>query len=47
MHQLGLAAQRRWRKIQGFRKLADVIRGVRFIDGIDENEAKVSKKAAA
>jgi transposase-like protein len=46
MHQLGLAAQRRWRKIRGFRKLADVIRGVRFIDGIDEKEAKVSKKAA-
>ena len=45
MHQLAMSAQKRWRKLRGFRQLADVIAGVKFIDGIDERE--ISRKAAA
>jgi hypothetical protein len=33
-----------WRKLRGFRQLADVIAGVKFIDGVDET--KISGKAA-
>lgn len=39
-----LSAEKRWRKLRGFRQLADVIAGVKFIDGIDERT--VSRKAA-
>ena len=45
MHQLAMSAQKRWRKLRGFKQLADVIAGVKFIDGIDERE--ISRKAAA
>jgi len=45
MHQLAMSAQKRWRKLRGFDKLADVIAGVKFINGIDER--KISRKAAA
>lgn len=45
MHQLAMSAQKRWRRIRGFKKLADVIAGVKFIDRIDERE--ISRKAAA
>lgn len=44
MHQLAMSAQKRWRRLRGFRQLADVVAGVKFIDGIDER--KVSTKAA-
>jgi putative transposase len=44
MHQLAMSAQKRWRRLRGFRQLADVVAGVKFIDGIDERE--VSRKAA-
>lgn len=30
---LGLSAQEKWRKLRGFKLLAEVIRGVRFRDG--------------
>jgi len=43
VHQLAMSAQKRWRRLRGFRQLADVVAGVRFIDGIDE---RVSRKAA-
>jgi putative transposase len=33
---LGQSAEKRWKKLRGFRRLADVIEGVRFVDGIDE-----------
>lgn len=33
---LAQAAQRRWRKLNGHQLLSDVIRGVRFVDGIKE-----------
>ena len=45
MHQLTMSAQKRWRKLRGFRQVADVSAGVKFIDGIDERE--ISRDAAA
>jgi transposase-like protein len=45
VHQLAMSAQQRWRRLRGFRQLADVVAGVRFIDGVDERE--ISRKAAA
>lgn len=45
VHQLAMSAQKRWRKLRGFRQLADLVAGVRFIDGVDERE--ISRKAAA
>ncbi len=44
MHQLAMSAQKRWRRIRGFQQVADVIVGVKFIDGIDERE--ISRDAA-
>lgn len=44
MHQLAMSAQKRWRRLRGFRQLADVVAGITFIDGIDER--KISRKAA-
>ena len=44
IHQLAMSAQKRWRRLRGFRQLADVIAGVKFIDGVDERE--ISRKAA-
>ena len=31
---LALTAEKRWRKIRGFKRLPDVIEGIRFQDGI-------------
>lgn len=45
LHQLAMSAQKRWRKLRGFRQLADIVAGVKFIDGVDERE--ISRKAAA
>ena len=45
VHQLAMSAQKRWRKLRGFRQLADVIAGVKFIDGVDERKI-ISRKAA-
>jgi transposase-like protein len=44
VHQLAMSAQKRWRKLRGFRQLADVVAGVTFIDGVDERT--ISRKAA-
>jgi transposase-like protein len=40
VYKLGQSAQKRWRKLRGFRLLAEVIRGVQFKDGerIDQLE---------
>ena len=35
VYKLGLNAKKSWRKLRGFRRLADVINGVKFIDGVD------------
>lgn len=44
VYQLAMSAQKGWRRIRGFKQLADVIDGVPFIDGIDERQ--LSRKAA-
>ncbi len=44
VHQLAMSAQKGWRRLRGFEQLADVIAGVKFIDGVDERE--ISRKAA-
>jgi putative transposase len=36
VYKLGLSAEKGWRKLRGFRRLADVINGVKFINRIDE-----------
>ncbi len=33
---LGQSAEKRWRKLRGFKLLADVIEGVKFIDGVKQ-----------
>jgi len=43
---LGLSAEKGWRKLRGFRQLADVINGVKFIDGIEEKIIKRQRNAA-
>jgi len=43
---LGLSAEKGWRKLRGFRRLAEVIDGVKFIDGIDEKTIERQRSAA-
>ena len=38
VHQLAMSAEKRWRRLRGFRHLADVIADVRFTDGVEEKE---------
>jgi hypothetical protein len=33
VYKLGQSAQKKWRKLRGFKLLAEVIRGVQFKDG--------------
>ncbi len=35
MSELGLYAERRWRRLSGFRKLGKVVEGMQFKDGIE------------
>ena len=46
VYKLGLSAEKGWRKLRGFRRLADVINGVKFIDGIDEKTFARQRNAA-
>lgn len=46
VYKLGLSAEKGWRRLRGFRKLADVINGVKFIDGIYEKTVKQQRSAA-
>ncbi len=43
---LGLSAKKGWRKLREFRRLADVINGVKFIDGIDKKTIEDQRSAA-
>ncbi len=43
---LGSSAEKGWRRLRGFRRLAEVINGVKFIDGIDEKTIEDQRKAA-
>jgi transposase-like protein len=44
VYKLAMSAEKRWRRLRGFKQLADVIDGIKFIDGVDERE--ISRKAA-
>jgi len=46
VYKLRLSAEKDWQKLRGFRRLADVINGVKFIDGIDEETFKRQRSAA-
>ena len=46
VYKLGLSAKKGWRKLRGFRRLADVINGIKFIDGIDEETFERQRNAA-
>jgi len=43
---MGLSAEKGWRKLRGFRRLADVINGVKFIDGIDKETVERQRNVA-
>ena len=45
-YKLGLSAEKGWRKLRGFRRLADVINGIKFIDGIDEETIERQSNSA-
>jgi putative transposase len=45
-YKLELNAEKGWRKLRGFRRLADVINGVKFIDGVDEETIERKRNAA-
>ena len=38
VHQLAMSAQKWWRRLRGFRHLADVIADERFLDGVNKEE---------
>ncbi|MGH9438447.1 MAG: IS256 family transposase, partial [Terriglobia bacterium] len=44
VYKLAMSAEKRWRRLRGFKQLTDVIDGIQFIDGIDERV--ISRKAA-
>ena len=44
---LGTCAQRRWRRLRGFDKVAKVIRDVRFVDGIEQTQDADQNRNAA
>jgi len=46
VYRLGLCAQRRWRRLRGFKYLADVIEGVKFIDNVRANAQQNNRVAA-
>jgi len=42
-----MLAEMNWRRIRGFKNLADVMENVKFIDGIDERTIPSQQKDAA
>ena len=46
VYKLEFSAEKGWQKLRGFRWLADVINGVKFIDGIDEETFERQSHAA-
>ncbi len=47
IYKLGMSAEKRWRKIRGFRHLAKVIEGVKFRDGIEITTGKTEDNREA
>jgi len=46
VYKLGISAQERWRKLRGFHHLADVIRGIKFQNGVQlDTEPKNDEEA--
>jgi putative transposase len=43
---LGMSAEKGWRKLRGFRRLADVVNGVKFINGVEKETVKPQRNAA-
>jgi len=46
VYKLGLCAEQNWRRLRGFKHLADVIENVKFIDGVKEETIQQYKRAA-
>jgi putative transposase len=46
VYKLDLSAEKGWQKLRGFRRLADVINGIKFIDGVDEEIFERQRNAA-
>lgn len=46
VYKLGLCAEKNWRRLRGFKHLADVIENVKFIDGIKEETIQQHQQAA-
>ncbi len=46
VYRMGLSAENRWRRLRDFKHLADVIDGVKFIDGVRAEETEDSRAAA-
>ena len=47
VYKLGLCAEQNWRRLRGFKHLADVIENVKFIDGVKEEETSQQHQRAA
>ncbi len=47
IYKLGMSAEKRWRRIQGFDHLAKVIEGVKFKDGVEVNSETDDSRSAA
>ena len=46
VYKLGLCAEQSWRRLRGFKHLADVIENVTFIDGVKEQTSQQHQRAA-
>jgi len=46
VYKLGLSAEKGWKKLRGFKRLAEVTEDVKFIDGIDEATKAQQRRAA-
>jgi hypothetical protein len=45
VYKLGWTAEKSWRKLRGLRRLVDVINGLKFIDGINEETVERQRNA--
>lgn len=46
VYKLGLCAEQNWRRLRGFKHLADVVENVKFIDGVKEETSQQHQRAA-
>ncbi|MEO2025757.1 MAG: hypothetical protein ABGZ23_07730 [Fuerstiella sp.] len=47
MFKLAQSASKGWRKLRGHHHIPDIIRGVKFIDGINEHQLKEEELTAS